>query len=43
MTVNGATGVPFGGVNNSGWGRFNAKEGMDEFVVTKTVTWDDEQ
>ena len=41
MTVNGAEGVPFGGVKNSGWGRFNAKEGMEEFLATKTVTWDD--
>jgi len=41
MTINGAEGVPFGGMNNSGWGRFNAKEGMEEFIRTKTVTWDD--
>ena len=41
MTINSASGVPFGGRNASGWGRFNAKEGMEEFLITKTVTWDD--
>ena len=31
--------LPMGGVKNSGWGRFNAQQGMEEFLVTKTVTW----
>jgi acyl-CoA reductase-like NAD-dependent aldehyde dehydrogenase len=33
--------LPHGGVKNSGWGRFNDKEGLDEFLVTKSVTWID--
>ncbi|GJN78568.1 hypothetical protein PLIIFM63780_002062 [Purpureocillium lilacinum] len=41
MTVHDETALPFGGINRSGWGRFNAAEGMEEFLVTKSVTWDD--
>jgi acyl-CoA reductase-like NAD-dependent aldehyde dehydrogenase len=41
MTVNVEVPMPFGGVKNSGWGRFNCKEGMEEFLTTKSVTWDD--
>ncbi|PHH90569.1 hypothetical protein CDD83_3256 [Cordyceps sp. RAO-2017] len=41
MTVHDEVALPFGGVKRSGWGRFNADEGMEEFLVTKTVTWDD--
>ncbi|KAM4057260.1 aldehyde dehydrogenase family protein [Hirsutella rhossiliensis] len=41
MTVQDEVALPFGGVNRSGWGRFNAAEGMEEFLVTKCVTWDD--
>jgi acyl-CoA reductase-like NAD-dependent aldehyde dehydrogenase len=41
MTVHDEPGLAFGGVKNSGWGRFNAEQGMDEFLVTKVVTWDD--
>jgi acyl-CoA reductase-like NAD-dependent aldehyde dehydrogenase len=41
MTILDDPALPFGGVKNSGWGRFNSKEGMDEFTVTKTVTWKD--
>ncbi|KAK5991480.1 Vanillin dehydrogenase [Cladobotryum mycophilum] len=41
MTVQDEPNLPFGGINRSGWGRFNAAEGMDEFLYTKSVTWDD--
>lgn len=41
MTVNVEVPMPFGGVKNSSWGRFNTKDGMEEFLTTKSVTWDD--
>jgi acyl-CoA reductase-like NAD-dependent aldehyde dehydrogenase len=41
MTVHDEAALPMGGVKNSGWGRFNAEEGMEEFLVRKCVTWDD--
>ncbi|KAH7132210.1 aldehyde dehydrogenase domain-containing protein [Dendryphion nanum] len=41
MTVHDEPALPMGGVKSSGWGRFNAEEGMDEFLVRKCVTWDD--
>ncbi|KAH8600923.1 aldehyde dehydrogenase domain-containing protein [Bisporella sp. PMI_857] len=41
MTVRDDPGLPFGGVKNSGWGRFNTEYGFNEFLVTKSVTWDD--
>ena len=41
MTAHDEATLPFGGVKNSGWGRFSAAEGIEEFLVTKTVTWDD--
>ncbi|TVY84269.1 Vanillin dehydrogenase [Lachnellula suecica] len=40
MTVRDEPTLPFGGVKSSGWGRFNAAEGMEAFLTTKTVTWD---
>jgi acyl-CoA reductase-like NAD-dependent aldehyde dehydrogenase len=40
MTIHDEPALPFGGVKASGWGRFNAQEGMDEFLVTKSITWD---
>ncbi|RDK41384.1 aldehyde dehydrogenase family protein, partial [Aspergillus phoenicis ATCC 13157] len=33
--------LPYGGIKNSGWGRFNAEEGLNEYLVTKSVTWMD--
>ncbi|KAI5282632.1 hypothetical protein KEM52_003638, partial [Ascosphaera acerosa] len=33
--------MPHGGVGESGWGRFNAREGMEEFLVTKAISWRD--
>ncbi|KAF2644030.1 aldehyde dehydrogenase [Massarina eburnea CBS 473.64] len=41
MTVHDEPALPMGGVKGSGWGRFNADEGMKEFLVSKAVTWDD--
>jgi acyl-CoA reductase-like NAD-dependent aldehyde dehydrogenase len=41
MTVHDEPALPFGGVKNSGWGRFNSDQGLNEFLVTKSVTWDD--
>ncbi|KAJ5232818.1 hypothetical protein N7468_005774 [Penicillium chermesinum] len=39
MTIHDEPVLPHGGVKNSGWGRFNAAEGLNEFLVTKSVTW----
>ena len=41
MTIHDEPVLPHGGVKNSGWGRFNAEQGLDEFLVTKSVTWMD--
>jgi acyl-CoA reductase-like NAD-dependent aldehyde dehydrogenase len=41
MTVHDEPALPMGGLKGSGWGRFNAAEGMDEFLCRKAVTWDD--
>jgi acyl-CoA reductase-like NAD-dependent aldehyde dehydrogenase len=41
MTVHDESALPMGGVKGSGWGRFNAVEGMEEFLCRKAVTWDD--
>lgn len=41
MTVHDEPALPMGGVKNSGWGRFNAVDGMEEFLLKKAVTWDD--
>ncbi|ATY59439.1 aldehyde dehydrogenase family [Cordyceps militaris] len=41
MTVHDEPVLPHGGVRNSGWGRFNADMGLEEFLVTKTITWKD--
>ncbi|KAI6920833.1 salicylaldehyde dehydrogenase, partial [Hortaea werneckii] len=39
MTVHDEASLPHGGVRKSGWGRFNAEWGMEEFLKTKTVTY----
>ncbi|KKK15725.1 hypothetical protein P175DRAFT_0429916 [Aspergillus ochraceoroseus IBT 24754] len=39
MTVHDEAGLPHGGVKKSGWGRFNAAFGLDEFLQTKTITF----
>ncbi|KAB8291124.1 hypothetical protein EYC80_009812 [Monilinia laxa] len=41
MSVRDEPALPMGGVKKSGWGRFNTKLGMEEFLVAKSVTWDD--
>ncbi|KAB8219150.1 aldehyde dehydrogenase domain-containing protein [Aspergillus novoparasiticus] len=41
MTIHDEPALPHGGVKNSGWGRFNTAQGLEEFLVTKSVTWMD--
>ncbi|GKZ38734.1 hypothetical protein AbraIFM66950_011170 [Aspergillus brasiliensis] len=41
MTVHDETALPHGGVRNSGFGRFNSSEGLQEWVRTKSLTWKD--
>ncbi|KAL3482690.1 Aldehyde/histidinol dehydrogenase [Aspergillus germanicus] len=38
MTVHDEPTLPHGGFGDSGWGRFGARWGLDEFVQTKVVT-----
>ena len=40
-TVHDEANLPHGGVSRSGWGRFNATAGIEEFLKTKNVTWMD--
>lgn len=39
MTVHDEALLPHGGVGKSGWGRFNGKWGMEEFLKLKTVSY----
>ncbi|KAJ9413260.1 Aldehyde/histidinol dehydrogenase [Fusarium oxysporum] len=39
MTVHDESSLPHGGVKDSGFGRFNGSQGLDEFLYYKTVTW----
>lgn len=41
MTIHDEPALPHGGVKESGWGRFNTEQGLEEFLVTKSVTWMD--
>jgi acyl-CoA reductase-like NAD-dependent aldehyde dehydrogenase len=41
MSVHDDDVLPHGGQKNSGYGRFNGVEGLEEWVQTKTVTWKD--
>jgi len=33
--------LPHGGVKKSGWGRFNGDWGLESFLRTKTVTYEE--
>ncbi|KAF7556636.1 hypothetical protein G7046_g6237 [Stylonectria norvegica] len=39
MTVHDETALPHGGVKSSGYGRFNASDGLAEWVRSKTITF----
>ncbi|KAF2138330.1 uncharacterized protein K452DRAFT_328868 [Aplosporella prunicola CBS 121167] len=39
MSVHDEATLPHGGVKSSGWGRFNAQSGIEEFLKTKTITF----
>ncbi|KAF3057377.1 Vanillin dehydrogenase [Daldinia childiae] len=39
MTIHDETALPHGGSKESGYGRFNALTGVEEWVRTKTITW----
>lgn len=41
MTVHDEYSIPHGGVKDSGFGRFNGYQGLDEFLYLKSVTWMD--
>lgn len=41
MTPHDESALPHGGVKKSGCGRFNADEGLGEWVQSKTITWKD--
>lgn len=41
MSVHDEPGLPHGGHKKSGFGRFNGREGLEEWVQTKIITWKD--
>jgi acyl-CoA reductase-like NAD-dependent aldehyde dehydrogenase len=41
MTVHDEFALPHGGCKKSGFGRFNGKQGLEEFTMYKTVSWTD--
>lgn len=41
MSIHDEASTPHGGVKKSGFGRFNGNYGLDEFLRTKVVTWED--
>jgi len=41
MSVHDEPNLPHGGAKKSGWGRFNSKWGLEEFLRTKTITYQD--
>lgn len=40
MSIHDEAALPHGGVKNSGFGRFNADQGLHEFLRTKVITWE---
>lgn len=40
MTIHDESNLPHGGTKNSGYGKFNAEEGLNEFLRTKSITWE---
>ncbi|KAL1303121.1 hypothetical protein AAFC00_006555 [Neodothiora populina] len=41
MSIHDEASLPHGGVKQSGFGRFNGTQGLDEFLRTKVITWED--
>lgn len=41
MTVHADFSIPYGGVKDSGYGRFYASVGIEEFLRLKAITWAD--
>lgn len=39
MSIHDEFALPHGGVKKSGFGRFNGRQGLEEFLYYKTVTW----
>lgn len=40
MSIHDEASLPHGGVKSSGFGRFNSDQGLDEFLRTKIITWE---
>jgi acyl-CoA reductase-like NAD-dependent aldehyde dehydrogenase len=41
MSVHDEPNLPHGGAKSSGFGRFNSRWGLEEFLRTKTITYQD--
>ncbi|KAH8591252.1 Aldehyde/histidinol dehydrogenase [Bisporella sp. PMI_857] len=41
MSIHDEASLPHGGMKKSGFGRFNGSQGLDEFLRTKVITWED--
>lgn len=41
MSIHDESNLPHGGAKKSGWGRFSAQAGLDEYLRYKTITYDD--
>ncbi|GFZ48629.1 hypothetical protein JCM24511_06378 [Saitozyma sp. JCM 24511] len=39
MTIHDQHGLPFGGIKDSGWGRFNGRGAVEAFTWTRNVVW----
>ena len=40
MSIHDEAALPHGGVKSSGFGRFNSDQGLNEFLRTKVITWE---